>query len=154
MNKEFVKRFPFPAKIRKQWIRALKSGEYDQGRDLLLSRDGTESDKYCCLGVLGRVMNVPLQDLHVFGMLSNIPDRNKKCIRLITKYANPVVLEMSYSFEDIVAVLNDFINDETFGRDLIDALEIEYKRRNFDEIADLITEMTYPVYDEEFEDED
>lgn len=34
--------------IKKQWVDALKSGEYKQGKGMLLS----PSDKYCCLGVL------------------------------------------------------------------------------------------------------
>lgn len=38
MNKEFKKR----------WIKALRSGEYKQGRRVLNSVD---DDKYCCLGV-------------------------------------------------------------------------------------------------------
>lgn len=35
-------------KIKKQWVAALRSGKYKQGRHLLRSRD----EKYCCLGVL------------------------------------------------------------------------------------------------------
>ena len=34
--------------IKQKWIDALKSGEYQQGRERLKTKDG----KYCCLGVL------------------------------------------------------------------------------------------------------
>lgn len=34
--------------IAKRWIKALRSGEYEQGREVLRTSDG----KFCCLGVL------------------------------------------------------------------------------------------------------
>jgi len=39
--------------IRDRWIAALRSGEYQQGRELLRTKDGT----FCCLGVLCVVEN-------------------------------------------------------------------------------------------------
>jgi hypothetical protein len=36
------------AEIKKKWVEALRSGEYEQGRDDLRTEDGS----YCCLGVL------------------------------------------------------------------------------------------------------
>lgn len=38
------------AKIKRAWIRALRSGKYKQGRGFL--RQGRRPFKYCCLGVL------------------------------------------------------------------------------------------------------
>lgn len=38
-------------RIKKLWIEALKSGEYEQGYDRLLN-PGEKYDKFCCLGVL------------------------------------------------------------------------------------------------------
>lgn len=35
-------------KIRKKWVKALKSGKYQQGKESLRSR----TNKFCCLGVL------------------------------------------------------------------------------------------------------
>ena len=42
--------------IRDQWIAALRSGEYKQGNGVLhqVSKDGAE--RFCCLGVLCRVL--------------------------------------------------------------------------------------------------
>ena len=37
----------------KEWVKALRSGEYQQGRGCLRSRD----DKFCCLGVLCDLTN-------------------------------------------------------------------------------------------------
>ena len=37
-------------KLKRRWVKALLSGEYEQGRDRLL-QDG----KYCCIGVFHRI---------------------------------------------------------------------------------------------------
>ncbi len=39
-----------------QWVAALRSGEYRQGMHRLVARDGA-GDAYCCMGVLGKVLN-------------------------------------------------------------------------------------------------
>lgn len=38
-------------RVKKLWVDALKSGEYEQGHDRLLI-PGDKYDKFCCLGVL------------------------------------------------------------------------------------------------------
>jgi hypothetical protein len=40
--------------IAKQWVEALRSGEYEQGREVLCRLDNGSS-KFCCLGVLCEV---------------------------------------------------------------------------------------------------
>lgn len=40
--------------IAEKWIKALRSGEYEQGQGCL-----SEGGKYCCLGVLCEILNVP-----------------------------------------------------------------------------------------------
>ena len=40
------------AEIKKEWVEALRSGKFIQGRDLLRSRD-----KHCCLGVLCEIQS-------------------------------------------------------------------------------------------------
>lgn len=65
MNKTYSKMNP---KIKKKWVKALRSGKYKQGRGGLLTKKNTEwdprdaafekglvwpkQDQYCCLGVL------------------------------------------------------------------------------------------------------
>lgn len=41
--------------LKQKWVKALRSGEYQQGRYKLRSLD----DKYCCLRVLCSVMGIP-----------------------------------------------------------------------------------------------
>ena len=38
-------------KVKKLWLKALRSGEYEQGREYLVTTSNTY-DKFCCLGVL------------------------------------------------------------------------------------------------------
>ena len=40
------------AKVKADWVEALRSGVYEQGRDLLHSEDAHGDHRYCCLGVL------------------------------------------------------------------------------------------------------
>lgn len=42
-------------KFKRDWIKALRSGEYEQGTTELY-RNG----KYCCLGVAAKILNIPL----------------------------------------------------------------------------------------------
>jgi hypothetical protein len=45
-------------RLLQDWVAALRSGEYKQGREALM-----RGDKYCCLGVLACVANVPHRKL-------------------------------------------------------------------------------------------
>jgi len=41
------------SKVKKKWVKALRSSEYAQGKEFLCSVDPqTDNAKYCCLGVL------------------------------------------------------------------------------------------------------
>jgi len=46
------------AKLKRKWLKALRSGEYRQGRGKLVSERGTN---FCCLGVLADVMGCEWQ---------------------------------------------------------------------------------------------
>jgi hypothetical protein len=53
------------AEIKKQWVDALRSGEYKQGQYWLKQRDNSDGYHYCCLGVLcdlySKATNTPWQ---------------------------------------------------------------------------------------------
>lgn len=53
---------------RKKWIKALRSGKYKQGRQALC-REDVSGNRYCCLGVLCDVFNIPfeLKTMHMNG---------------------------------------------------------------------------------------
>lgn len=48
------------AELKKKWVRALRSGNYQQGKNNLHVTNGEsgEDDKFCCLGVLCEVAGV------------------------------------------------------------------------------------------------
>lgn len=45
-------------KFRKQWVDALRSGDYNQGRNYLCVRSRQHGDRFCCLGVAADVKGV------------------------------------------------------------------------------------------------
>ena len=48
------------AQLKQKWIQALKSGEYQQGQQVLCSDD----DRFCCLGVLAKVAGADYEPSH------------------------------------------------------------------------------------------
>ena len=38
--------------VKNKWVKALRSGEYDQGKNRLLTVHDNDSKSFCCLGVL------------------------------------------------------------------------------------------------------
>ena len=38
--------------LKKRWVKALRSGEYQQGKNVLCRTTRSGNDKFCCLGVL------------------------------------------------------------------------------------------------------
>lgn len=47
---------------KENWIKALRSGEYQQGRNRLCTTLNGKSS-YCCLGVLAETLNIPYEDV-------------------------------------------------------------------------------------------
>jgi hypothetical protein len=43
---------PMNEAIKADWLKALRSGEYEQARDFLAKKDKSGKTSYCCLGVL------------------------------------------------------------------------------------------------------
>ena len=43
--------------LKQEWITALKSGEYNQGRGYLCDMNTDGSKEFCCLGVLGDLLH-------------------------------------------------------------------------------------------------
>lgn len=82
MKKEYPK---LPKAFKNKWIKALRSGDYKQGEDLLKAQQYTEDGikikgeyKYCCLGVAGDICGASVGDRAylIKGMrgLSKIPE--------------------------------------------------------------------------------
>ena len=50
--------------IMKKWVKALRSGEYEQGKGVLC-RIGDKHDYFCCLGVLTDIYMQEIGDLNI-----------------------------------------------------------------------------------------
>lgn len=112
-----------------KWISALRSGEYLQGTDYLLTlhSDGeadSQPDRYCCLGVFGCILNLPKEDLEDKNYLRDIEDG------LINE-----------EFETLLAAINDGVHSLLSSLRETGFLEItdeEFRRYSFEEIADFL----------------
>lgn len=102
-----------------EWIAALRSGKYEQGRSRLISRNG---DKFCCLGVAVCVLDgrEVLDDIE--------PDTSSPDRDWATEYAK---LELNPFDEDLLARKNDGNNNEN-------------EMYDFDKIADYIEANLMP----------
>lgn len=59
-------------KLKEKWVKALESGEYEQGRYSLISRSDIDgSHAYCCLGVLGVICGVSENILNKYTTLEH-----------------------------------------------------------------------------------
>lgn len=50
------------SELKRKWIEALRSGEYEQGQDQLICTLSREVEEYCCLGVLADIMDGVVRD--------------------------------------------------------------------------------------------
>lgn len=57
------------AEFKKEWVEALRSGEFPQGKNALKTQDG-----YCCLGVACVLKGLEFNEHPVVGLIPNRPD--------------------------------------------------------------------------------
>lgn len=111
------------AELKQKWIQALRSGSYEQGREYLRTELKSGENRFCCLGVLGHMID---------------PTRWKKRheLRHETIFVFVALDESSL-----------FLGEEIAGLDLPTQerlSEMNDDGRSFDEIADWI-EANVPV---------
>lgn len=67
----------FTQELKQKWLDALRSGKYKQGRKALHSDKYEDGDRYCCLGVLCKVADIPLKDsqqIQAYTILASLLD--------------------------------------------------------------------------------
>ena len=104
--------------IKAKWVEALRSGKYEQGRDVLRTTD----NKFCCLGVLADIRNPE-------GWRSDPQTIGTRGGRLIN----------GFGWRDFLP--DDLLSLPDLGIDLEDQLtlvDMNDHGRSFDEIADYI----------------
>ena len=112
-----------PKEFRKKWLDALESGKYKQTNDSLMDDYG-----YCCLGVAGRCLNIPKNELGKASMPSGL---DKK---YISKFPETFFCKSLDGKE---------LYDSVFAEDLADMNDD--KRLPFKEIAKYIRSNTRGV---------
>lgn len=106
------KHFKLPRKFYNNWIDALESGKFSQGKASLL--DTTGENQYCCLGVACKTINIPDAVLIERGLLHELP-------KLLTKGIPQELLEFSNEYNSaklpqLLANLNDGMTAHDFNR--------------------------------------
>ena len=81
--------------VKVEWVKALRSGEYKQGRGVLRSKE----DEYCCLGVLCDVLGVQWKKKEEYWEANNRVGSLSRKIRRET--------EMEPAKELVLQYLND-----------------------------------------------
>ena len=105
--------------VKKQWVKALRSGKYDQAQEVLR----TEDNKFCCLGVLC--------DLQVPNLWKKT---NEKCWILRAKDSDGDIAK-----EQLPVVLQDRLNISSSQQEALIELN-DSSGANFEEIASWIEE--------------
>lgn len=134
--------------IKKRWVEALRSGEYEQGR-MKLRNKGTESDTFCCLGVL---CDLAVQDGAIpepkrygdsatfFYGTHNIDDGDNALGYIDSTTALPQeVIEWAFTKRETRSKITRLANPTAGERDL--AWWNDHGNKDFNGIADLIEEQ-------------
>lgn len=112
-------KFKLPAKFRKDWLAALRSGKYKQGTAVLYN---PELESYCCLGIGCLLVGFSKEELIRKSYPINIEDKNNK---------------IPYLLKDTYSILS---NRNTFYNTLSQINDID--KKSFSEIVDWIEENT------------
>lgn len=79
--KKKKKLYSIPSAIGEKWVKALRSGKYKQGNGSLIEEDEHGNKKYCCLGVLGEILECKMMSDGMFldsssmnSGLENVPE--------------------------------------------------------------------------------
>ena len=96
-------KYPLTKAMKKKWLEALRSGEYEQGKELL-KESFHGSTTYCCLGVLREV--APLKETaHLLNALNNTD-------RMGADGCSEIYYRLSSDVQEELAGMND--SGETF----------------------------------------
>jgi hypothetical protein len=87
------------AKLKAKWVKALRSGEYEQAHRALYNGAG-----FCCLGVLGVVCGVPLMRLEENAFLSTI---GRSPLRRDDEHALATLNDAGVPFEMIAGLIEE-----------------------------------------------
>jgi len=122
-----MKKIKFPKKLRRDWLKALRSGKYEQCQGEL--KDSSINGSFCCLGVLGKILKIDDKDLEGKGDLTSkgfefkhtikfpkalVQFNKKKKTRKNTDFCNHLI-SMNDDNYDSFNTIADYIEEKTVG---------------------------------------
>lgn len=94
-------------KLLQEWVKALRSGKYLQGKGKLYKIDRKGKERYCCLGVLGQIAGMRKSELenNIAGLLPSEFLQEKELSCLITQL--PESFDEEIVDQSTLAEMND-----------------------------------------------
>ena len=101
-------RTKLPPAFKKKWVKALRSGRYNQGKCWLYTKE-YDVPQYCCLGVACRVAKVPIELIRDKDTIPNRADfkvvpspiRGYTNHKQVVKFLTILNDDLKFSFKDI-----------------------------------------------------
>lgn len=112
--------------IRRKWVEALRSGAYKQCQGALSREMADGSEQFCCLGVLGRVIDPNFADRSASSHLGDWFDIAAGVYGRIRQRLSSMNDNHGLSFEQIAALIEK--NIELSPARFSDALDVESNR--------------------------
>lgn len=109
----------------KQWIKALRSGKYQQGKYTLQDENG-----YCCLGVACRVVikNPSLENGMLRGVSPSYQDKSPEWLKKVNEDVNTLTGRTGFCLMS----MNDSPNEQYTFNEIADVLELLYIHKSLD----------------------
>ncbi len=123
-----MSKLTLPRAFRTKWLKALRSGTYQQGTGVLHKVDIVNTDRYCCLGVAAKECGVPNEALRGEGIIDVLVE--KKVIKSYSILAKNLRSDVGTKARQVFVQVLMTKNDEQVP---------------FSEIATYIEQNTRPV---------
>lgn len=111
--------------FKQKWMEALKSGQYEQGKDYLYTEGRDGKPEYCCLGVAEAICGTPINTMHQEGDPRELHDEDGKVVSEIAHMVDSQAMDRLMELNDGKGAINN--PDHT-------------RRHSFEEIALWINE--------------
>ena len=123
-----------------KWVKALRSSEYTQAREALITEGTGGSCSYCCLGVLAVVLGAEVVEDD-----DDDDEEEEEGFRVRLKLDGAIVDDMGYVGEQIINSFGRNISEYLGGLEVATISHLIHMNdddgNSFDEIADYIEEV-------------
>jgi hypothetical protein len=91
------KDYRLPKRFKAKWIKALRSGKYEQGSNFLVYLDWDNTKTFCCLGVACVITGIKEKNIYDLGLIEITNKKEEKLFKDI-----PKILKGSSEEDDVL----------------------------------------------------